>query len=203
LWAFDQFIETPEGQESPGLTAVNFSQLGKLRYKRVKEYAEEIAALARNFKVGPTYSFAFWGNSRFLDVVNWRLLGLPFVTPLVFDKLAGRPPCHAVLFALPAMPGCSEERKSADARHLPSMKEYYFNAAIWSSQRRPPRSRFEALTGSCLSDEVATMASENGKKKRTFGRRLRRFGSNIRDAASDSMYCCVANQRKLQATKAF
>lgn len=204
LWAFDQFIETPEGQEAPSLTAVNFSQLGKRRYNRVKEYAEEIATLGRNFKVGATYSFAFWGNSRFLDVVNWRLLGLPFVTPLDFDKLAGRPPVHAVLYSLPAVQSTTEEgQKGAARRHLVSRKQYYFKAAIWSSLRRPARSRFEALTGATLSEEASVATVEQSQKKKTLGRRLRRFGSKIRDAASDSMYCCVANERKMQATKAF
>merc|ERR1719382_940107 len=74
LWAFDQFIVTPEGEQPPCLWDPNFSEFGQRRYKRIANYAEEIEQLQKSFKVGPTYTFAFWGNSRFLDVINWMVI---------------------------------------------------------------------------------------------------------------------------------
>merc|ERR1719203_590032 len=99
--------------------------------------------LVASFKAGPVYTFAFWGISRFLDVINWKVVGIPIATPIDFNQFAGGPPVHLVLYSLepPADGG------QADERHVQSRKKFYFRGAVWSSQKRPDRARFEALTG--------------------------------------------------------
>jgi hypothetical protein len=190
MWAFDQFIETPDGQEPPKLTDVNFPQIGQHRSNRVKEYAQEIDALTKNLRVGPTYSFAFWGSSRFTDLFTWRLTGIPLVTPVDLHKLAGAPPLHAVLYSL-------EPSENQDSRHLAPRKNYYFKAAIWPSLQRPKRSRFEALTGAVPQGRSmgprspARTAAKAYQKKERVGR-LRSLSSRIREGASGSIYCCTA-----------
>merc|ERR1712217_675855 len=142
----DQFILTPEGEEAPSLTDVNFPQMGRKRYKRIGEYMQEMEDCQSGFKVGPTYSFGFWGNARFLDVLKWKVVGIPVATPLDFNQFAGAPPVYAVLYSLEPTKGGD----SNDARHLQSRKKYYFRAAIWSSNRRPDRDKFEKLTGASM-----------------------------------------------------
>jgi hypothetical protein len=191
MWAFDQFIETPDGQEPPKLTDVNFPQIGQHRSNRVKEYAQEIDALTKNLRVGPTYSFAFWGSSRFTDLFTWRLTGIPLVTPVDLQKLAGAPPLHAVLYSL------EPSLQNQDSRHLAPRKNYYFKAAIWPSLQRPKRSRFEALTGAVPQGRSmgprspARTAAKAYQKKERVGR-LRSLSSRIREGASGSIYCCTA-----------
>jgi len=147
LWAFDQFIVTPEGQEPPKLNDPNLPNLGKKRSGRVDEYRRELDEL--QFRVGPTYTFSFWGISRFLDKLRWEVRGIPIVTPLDFDKFCGRPPVHVVLYTLKKNQG-----KDAEKRHLDSRKNYYFNVAFWSSNRRPDPKQIEDLmkTGGDISE---------------------------------------------------
>lgn len=189
LWAFDQFVETPEGEEPPSLTDVRFPGMGHKRYQRVGEYAQEVEALRQSFRVGPCYTFALWGPTRFLDAINWRLVGIPLVTPLDFDRLAGAPPVHAVLYAL------RPSGDSREGRHLVSRKQYLFRAAIWSSNRRPCRERFESLTG-------AKMACEGGgalapcTRDQKLRRKLGRMRKAITAAATGSVNCCMATARK-------
>merc|ERR1711990_484672 len=102
------------------------------------EYGQEINDLVKSFELGPTYTFAFWGNSRFLDVINWKVVGIPLVTPVDFNQFAGSPPVHLVLYSLePRSDG------QADDRHVQSRKKFFFRGAVWSSLRRPERARFE------------------------------------------------------------
>jgi len=165
LLAFDQFVETPEGQQPPSLSDPQFPTLGSRRYKRVAEYTKEIKALQQGFKVGPCYTLAFWGNSRFLDVLNWMLIGIPVATPMDFNKLAGKPPVYAVLYYL--MPGPEGEK-----RHVNSRKRNLFRAALWSSSKRPERRVFERLTGA---KDVSPLEPAAPMKKKSLRRRIARF----------------------------
>jgi hypothetical protein len=166
LWAFDQFIVTPAGQEPPSLTDPNFPEMGQKRHKRISEFVQELEAVKSRFDTVSTYTFAFWGNSRFLDVIGWRLVGIPFVTPMDFDKLAGNPPAYAVLYNLRPDP-----QDEAGGRHVKSRKQYYFRAAVWSSERRPEKHRFAALTGCTDTPEPVL----EPPKKKSIRRRLTGF----------------------------
>jgi len=170
LWAFDQFIVTPEGEEPPCLWDAGFPELGSRRYTRIARYAEDIEELRANFKVGPTYTFAFWGNSRFLDALEWTVIGLPIVTPISFNKFAGKPPVHVVLYSL-------RNAQDNEHRHLAGRKTYYFRAAIWSSKQRPARARIEKLTG--LAQRRDLEISRPIKKPKTLRRRVNGFARQI------------------------
>eukprot|EP00428_Durinskia_dybowskii_P065123 CAMPEP_0170368818 /NCGR_PEP_ID=MMETSP0117_2-20130122/7655_1 /TAXON_ID=400756 /ORGANISM="Durinskia baltica, Strain CSIRO CS-38" /LENGTH=316 /DNA_ID=CAMNT_0010623501 /DNA_START=9 /DNA_END=955 /DNA_ORIENTATION=+ len=172
LWAFDQFIETPEGEEPPCLWDPNFSDFGQRRYKRIAKYSEEIGNLQKSFKVGPTYTFAFWGNSRFLDVLNWTVVGIPVVTPVNFNKFAGKPPVHVVLYSV------KNDPEGKESRHLQSRKTYYFRAAIWSSSVRPSLARIEALTGAAAAGMDAAGFAE-ALRPTSFQRRFQGFLKKI------------------------
>merc|ERR1719410_2493075 len=129
LWAFDQFVETSENEQPPNLGDPDFPSMGKKRYRRIAEYSREIHDLKNRFTVGPTYTFAFWGTARFLDVMNWSLIGIPAVTPMDFNRFAGRPPVYAVIYAL-------KPSQNGDSRHLTVRRDYVFRTAVWSSTRR-------------------------------------------------------------------
>lgn len=180
LWAFDQFIETPEGQEPPKLWDPDFERLGQKRYKRIAKYAEEITELQRRFRVGPTYTFAFWGNSRFLDVINWMVVGVPIVTPINFNKFAGKPPVHVVLYSLAPSSDPGDKK-----RHLSSRKTYYFRAAVWSSSWRPPRRRIEALIGASEGSDSPAKKPVL-KKPKSVRRRLAGFVRRVEECTGRS-----------------
>jgi len=161
LLAFDQFVESSENEQPPNLGDPDFPVLGNRRYRRVAEYSKEIRALQNRFSVGPTYTFAFWGTARFLDVMNWTVIGIPAVTPMDFNRFAGRPPVHVAVYALKP----SEE---GERRHLQARKQYVFRAAIWSSTRRPERSHFERLAGILAgnAEAASTPKKKGGIRKR-------------------------------------
>jgi len=161
LWAFDQFIVTPKGQEPPKLNDPSFPQYGSKRYKRVSEYIKEIEALRHSFDTEATFTFSTWGVSRFLDIINWDLVGLPFVTPIDFNKFAGKPPVYCCMYTL--APNSDGEDK--DIRHINSRKQYYFKAAVWSSLHRPEKHKFDMLTGaSNIAEPLVDGARSNSSK---------------------------------------
>lgn len=178
LWAFDQFIVTPEGRVPPSLKDPNFPNLGQKRYQRVSEFVKELEATKKTFDSTSVYTFAFWGNSRFLDVINWQLMGIPMVTPLDFDSIGGAAPCWAVLYNLRPDP-----EDKARGRHVQSRKQYFFRAALWSSMRRPEKKRFEALTGASNFSEPFLKGGQRGEYKS-----IRR---RVTSALTKSLACCV------------
>lgn len=128
LWAFDQFIETPEGEEPPSLTDPNFHTLGHLRTANRRAFVELMSKLQP--RPGPTYTFGFWGISQLFDALKWELL-----TPgssVDFNRFCGGPPVHQVLYTLGKPKG-----NGSDQRHLESRKKYYLRFAFWSSQKPP------------------------------------------------------------------
>eukprot|EP00931_Biecheleriopsis_adriatica_P038121 TRINITY_DN21867_c0_g1_i2.p1 TRINITY_DN21867_c0_g1~~TRINITY_DN21867_c0_g1_i2.p1 ORF type:complete len:413 (+),score=73.46 TRINITY_DN21867_c0_g1_i2:56-1240(+) len=172
LWAFDQFIETPPGEEPPALWSPDFPLLGRARKGRVKEYAGEIDDLIARMSPGSVYSFAFWGVSRFVDAVHWKLRGIPLVTPLDFSKLIGQPPVFAVLYALRAGEAAADGKE--EVRHLASRKDYLFKAACWSSDQRPDRQRFHSLIGS-EHTESSTDAASNSRRKVSLRKKIEKL----------------------------
>mmetsp|Transcript_130706 Transcript_130706/g.317466 ORF Transcript_130706/g.317466 Transcript_130706/m.317466 type:complete len:400 (-) Transcript_130706:397-1596(-) len=139
LWAFDQYIVTPEGQEAPCLSDPAIPSMGSTRVKRVRKFREELDKL--EFRVGPTYTFCFWGISQWLDKLNWEIK-MPFMRPLDFNLFCGKPPVHVVIYSLQPQGGQDPDKKQ---RHLQSVKQYYFDTAFWSSKHRPSLERIQAL----------------------------------------------------------
>eukprot|EP00404_Azadinium_spinosum_P024952 CAMPEP_0180608278 /NCGR_PEP_ID=MMETSP1037_2-20121125/28154_1 /TAXON_ID=632150 /ORGANISM="Azadinium spinosum, Strain 3D9" /LENGTH=330 /DNA_ID=CAMNT_0022627625 /DNA_START=12 /DNA_END=1001 /DNA_ORIENTATION=- len=123
MWAFDQFIVTPEGEDPPDIRDPALSSTGCKRFKRVKEFQKEMADV--KFVVGPTYTFCFWGISQFLDKLNWKVR-IPFMKHIDFDVFAGSPPVHVIIYSLTHNRGDANE-----TRHLASRKKYLFNIAFW------------------------------------------------------------------------
>jgi len=127
LWAFDQLIISEPGKE-PDIR--NIEKLGVLRTDGRAEFIRKLAGL--ELQPDKVYTFAFWCISRFLDVVNWQMLG---VVPggVSFNTFCGRPPVHSVIYELDNA-ACSQDR-----RHLQSRKNYFFNLAFWSQKFPPER----------------------------------------------------------------
>jgi hypothetical protein len=145
LWAFDQFIETPAGEDPPDLADPNMDKLGTKRTDNRSAFIKRFSNF--QFEAGTTYTFCFWGISQWLDDIMWQVKG---IVPggLNFNKFCGKPPVHVVLYTLrPRMPG--DPQKKEDTRHLDSYKNYYFHLAFWSSQAKPSGRRCsELLQGS-------------------------------------------------------
>lgn len=127
LWAWDQYIFTPEGEQPPSLMDPGFANFGLRRTDDLGEFIKEVSALEMG--PGPTYTFAFWGISRFLDVINWQVTGVIPFKVIPFDTFCGGPPIYCVMYSLKDEPG--------ESRHLQSRKSYCWNVPLWSSTHPP------------------------------------------------------------------
>lgn len=138
LWAFDQIIVTPPGEDPPPLTDhATIEQAGSKRSGRVNAFRQEVDGL--DFVKDATYTFCFWGISRYLDKFAWQVRGIPVITPMDFNKFCGRPPVHVVVFTM------NDSDDPEDERFLQSRKNYYFDLAFWSSERRPESRHLKPL----------------------------------------------------------
>jgi hypothetical protein len=159
LWAFDQVIVTPAGEEPPDLTE-DHEGAGFYRSGRVNEFRRELAEL--ELEPGPTFTFNFWGISRSLDDLRWKVkVPIPLVNEMDYNLLCGQPPVYMVLYDL--------KDDDTEKRHLDSRKQYIFKLAFWSSASLPSplvMKRFvplERLAGSGADD-----TSENCQKPQEF-----------------------------------
>jgi len=125
LWAFDQVIESEVGQE-PDIR--NLKGLGILRTDGRRKFMQHMSQL--ELRTDRVYTLAFWCISRWVDALNWRMLG---VVPggVDFNVMCGRPPIHIVIYEL------EDAIDPQEKRHLESRKNYYFHSALWS-ERFPP-----------------------------------------------------------------
>lgn len=125
LWAWDQLIISEEGEE-PDIRHIESH--GVLRTSGRSEFIRQLSRL--ELQPGKVYTVGFWCISRFLDVVNWSMLG---VVPggVGFDTFCGAPPVHIVIYEL------DDSHGGKDTRHLQSRKTYWFNLALWSSKVPP------------------------------------------------------------------
>jgi len=128
MWAFDQFIETPEGLPPPSLVDRDFPSRGMMRSRDRKAFMAKMDAL--ELRPGPTYSFAFWGIAQFMDAVKWSIQGVVPGMSIDFSNFCKVPPVHCSMYTVKR--GSLTED---DPRHLESRKNVYFHLAFWSSTR--------------------------------------------------------------------
>lgn len=174
LVAFDQFIVTPAGETPPDL-ATEISEMGSLRVGRVNAFKKEISEL--ELTPGATFTFCFWGISRWLDNLNWVVLPVipGFMVQTDFNDLCGHPPVHLCLYDL--------EDSATEKRHVDSRKDYFLKVLFWSSQVLPPQ---EILQKFVPKDRLGEPALPNKKKK-----------SSPKASASSARFmdCCTARER--------
>jgi len=131
LWAFDQFIVTPEGDEPPDLTDAHFCDYGHHRVADRRKFIEDLSQL--ELKPGPTYTFSFWGISQFVDAVRWTISkGVPM--SIDFNTFCKRPPVTVCMYTLK-----KGSTTKDDQRHLESRKKYLFRVEFWSNMKPPAR----------------------------------------------------------------
>jgi len=172
LWAFDQFIFTPEGEEPPDLTDPAFSEFGSKRVDDRAAFIEEISQL--ELRQGPTYTFAFWGISQFLDDIKWEVTKVIPFKNIPFNTFCGAPPVHFVLYTLKDEP--TDER-----RHVQSRKDYFFRLAFWSSKHPPSRERLQRL-----------LPRDESNERQGNGVAIKRKGLSQKISG---MFACCAEQR--------
>jgi len=137
MWAFDQFIVTPEGETPPDLNDPNIPDMGSKRSTRVNQFRQELSDV--DFKVGPTYTFCFWGISQWIDKLNCKIK-VPLMGSIEASRFLGRPPMRVVMYTLAGEGG-------AEKRHLDSRKTYYLNVHFWSSRQRPDAESIRSILG--------------------------------------------------------
>merc|ERR1712060_449079 len=135
LWAYDQFIVTWEGEQPPDLADPQFGDFGAKRADDRAGFIKDISQL--ELRAGPTYTFAFWGISQFLDNIKWELRKVIPFKPIDFNLFCGAPPVHIVLYTL--------RPEGEEQRHLQRRKNYYFRLAFWSSRASPDPRKLRQL----------------------------------------------------------
>jgi hypothetical protein len=169
LWAFDQVIVTPAGEDTPDLTSPSFHKLGLHRASNRKAFIKEMCAM--KLMAGPTYTFSFWGISQFLDGINWQVRKVVPFTTVGFNQFCGKPPVNLVLYSL------RDSDDPRETRHLQYRKNYYFRLAFWSSEDKPSKAKLaELLPGRLASREAPTAGGFSGRViKQTTTRDSRSF----------------------------
>ena len=116
-------IVTAPGEEPPSL-ASNLAAHGLRRNNMPSHlYKQKVAAICANLDTSTTYTFCFWGPSRFADIASWTLRSiLPRRIPLA--SCLGDWPAHFVLYEFDARAG---------VKHVESRKRYLLDLLIWSS----------------------------------------------------------------------
>jgi len=154
MWAFDQFIETPEGQMPPSLIDPSFMQMGIKREDNVSEFTRTLNAT--KFRPGPTYSFSFFRLSTLIDNILWQIGNAIPGVAVSFNKFCGRPPVHIAIYTL--RPATAD--KEFEHRLLDSRKCYHFHLAFWSSLCPPPKWRMQQLIDSHEGEDIITLPDE-------------------------------------------
>lgn len=155
MWACDQLLITPVGEEPPDMTSPHFSTFGMKRVDDRKAFVKEMEGL--KFAPGSIYTVCFWGISQFLDCQLWKVQRIvPFKT-IDFDQFCGRPPVTVVMYTLNASEG-------GDLRHIQSRKNYFFRYALWSSERPPSAEKLRELipTQGDLGTQMAKKVEKGG-----------------------------------------
>lgn len=137
LWACDQMIVTPEGEEAPSLCDPQLSNYGDLRTADRKAFVQAANDLV--IEPGPTYTFVFWGISQFLDCIKWEVQKVIPFKSIDFNQFCGKPPVSVVFYTL------SDPETPGETRHLQSRKNYYFRYTMWSSEKRPSAAKIREL----------------------------------------------------------
>jgi len=141
LWAFDQYIVTPEGEQPPHLADPGIPEMGHKRTTDRRAFIRSMADL--ELVAGHTYTFCFWGISQFLDGINWQVRGVVPGWSIDYNTFCGKPPVHLVLYTL--RPGFHTDDGAEETRHLEARKNYIFRLPFWSSQKPPSEDRLAEL----------------------------------------------------------
>ena len=102
---------------------LNLAGLGKLRTDGRADFIKTMNSL--QMQPDKVYTFSFWCISRFVDVLDWNLLG---IVPggIDFNVFCGRPPVNIVIYEL------DDAEEAGETRHLQSRKKYFCNMSLWS-----------------------------------------------------------------------
>jgi len=155
LWAFDQFHVAEPGKE-PELTS-DLTGIGSCRAEGFGAYRAAVEAATGSLSTDKVYTFCFWGVSRYLDIMNWKVIGFFPGAKLDFNELCGTPPVFLTVYEL--------QGDSKEQRHLASRKTPYFRAAVWSERSPLPDGKAAANTAtaeSATSDYWAQMYDQGG-----------------------------------------
>jgi len=101
-----------------------------------------VAAETR-FSTRGDHTFAFWGPSRFVNLLAWKIQGLPFAPHMCLDVLNGPPPIVLSVYSL-GPPVISDDGKQ-DTRHIPPRISQICKIAAWPSTYWPSEERMRAM----------------------------------------------------------
>eukprot|EP00443_Scrippsiella_acuminata_P070782 CAMPEP_0115545532 /NCGR_PEP_ID=MMETSP0271-20121206/92655_1 /TAXON_ID=71861 /ORGANISM="Scrippsiella trochoidea, Strain CCMP3099" /LENGTH=438 /DNA_ID=CAMNT_0002978887 /DNA_START=24 /DNA_END=1340 /DNA_ORIENTATION=+ len=190
LWAMDQFHVADLGQE-PSLTG-SLDDVGIRRTDGAAAYARAVNAMLKELSTDKVYTVAFWGPSRFVDVINWQFSGLIPGFQCDFGKLMGDPPLYTVMYELQkAESGSGGSPSCNDGRHVPSRKRYFFNVALWTALRPPPA---ETLRKLGVKEELKAAPRSVGSSRSSPELMVAKAWRKVIDTTLDLFACCSARE---------
>jgi len=132
----DQYIPSLAGEAQPDLLDASFPKLGRLKVNNPSAYRADLRKVS--IQPGECHTFAFWGVSRMVDLIEWKLQTIPFVKNTSMDAINGAPPVVLTIYVL--NPGGEGE-----TRHLDSRMAVLWKTALWSTKYPPSPERLNAL----------------------------------------------------------
>lgn len=137
----DQYIAYSRGEELPNLwDHGTFSKSGSLKVHDARAYRKAMSAVT--FQPGEVHTFAFWAPSRFFNLIDWRLVGIPFLGRPSLEVINGPPPVLLSLYTLTPEDGAGE------TRHVDSRRSVIIKTACWSSLFPPSSEWMEKIQAS-------------------------------------------------------
>lgn len=184
LTAFDQVIVTPAGEEPPELGS-DLDGAGFLRnamaldqyHAKVQEVEEALGSTE------DTYTFCFWGCSRFVDLCTGNIHGMGPFSSVSFENFLEEWPGHFTLYAL--------DETEDEPRHLERSKEYLVDLMIWNSGMRCPElyDRYSFLDENPGSWWASSRTGRRRQAKRP-GAKRRRFCACLASGLRRVLPCC-------------
>jgi len=158
LSQMDQLIFTPAGETPPDLCDRRFSTLGLIKADNRAAMTRAVKAL--EFIPGPTFTFAFWCVSPYVDAIKWAAPSRAFLPAISFRDAGVHPPAYLSIYKL------QPANNPKESRHLDSRKQYLWRVCLWSSLHPPDPDRVrEILDGDAGSAKARAASQDRGRLK--------------------------------------
>jgi len=133
LEVFDQIVETPNTETPPNICG-NLEGQGVERSKS-KDYAAAVKEVEQTIELNKSYTLCFWSASRFIDLIQDKLVNLVPLAPSVSlsQSILGQWPPHFVLYVL------DSQGEAGKHKHVEQKKTYLVDLMILNPKLPQPR----------------------------------------------------------------
>jgi len=186
----DQYIPSLAGEAQPDLLDASFPKLGRLKVNNPSAYRADLRKVS--IQPGECHTFAFWGVSRMVDLIEWKLQTIPFVKNTSMDAINGAPPVVLTIYVL--NPGGEGE-----TRHLDSRMAVLWKTALWSTKYPPSPERLNALQAAITASghDISRFDDDEHDNDEPPVHQRAPMSAKIKGLPHEGSICCLAGLRKL------